>query len=294
MVEMVPALISVTSVAEGTEANCMAKGTEEAVELEFCIFDLLCVRVHHRRDGRIVPSNQNSSKIRYMLIPAPQLNQILDLANIHKVIAIGEMHGVKENPEIIIVIYQALKSKYPVIVGLEYPQTLIDNPESAEEVLLQDGRYSPFHKEMLESLKNDGAKVFGLDLNITQVEEQRDHPIDWRDQIMAKNVNLELKNTPPETKVLLVTGDIHYQTAPQSIIYPDKDRAMKPIEYMPMGAQLETSSILAIHLRYLSGQFYNFKLRQMPKIDLDKNRSFRDLDDVIEIDIQVAHPTRTE
>lgn len=229
-----------------------------------------------------------------MLIPGPQLNQILDLANTHKVIAIGEMHGVKENPEIITEIYQALKSKYPVVIGLEYPKSLIVNPESADEVLFQDGRYSPFHKEMIESLENDGAKVFGFDLNTTQVEEQKDHPIDWRDQIMAKNINSELKKISPETKVLLVTGDMHYQTAPQSIIYPDKDGAMKPIEYMPMGAQLEIDSILAIHLRYLSGQFYNFKLRQMPKIDLNKNRSFRETDNVIEIDIQEAHPTKTE
>lgn len=229
-----------------------------------------------------------------MLISALQLNQILDLADTHKVIAIGEMHGVKENPEIITEIYQVLKSKYSVVVGLEYPQSLVDNPESPDNVLFQDGRFSTFHKEMLESLKRDGAKVFGFDLNATQVEEQKNHPIDWRDQIMAKNINKELIITPKETKILIVTGDMHYQTVPQSIMYPDKDGAMMPTNYLPMGAQLETNSILAIHLRYLSGQFYNFKLKQMPKIDLDKNRSFRDSDDVIEIDIQEVHPTRTE
>ena len=75
-------------------------------------------------------------------------------------------------------------------------------------------------------------------------------------------------------------------------MHPDKDGVEKQFEYLPMGAQLKTNSILAVHLRYLSGQFYNFKLRQMPKIDADKNRSFRDSDDLVEIDIQEAHSTK--
>jgi hypothetical protein len=108
-----------------------------------------------------------------MLIPEPQLNQISDLAKIHKVIAIGEMHGVKENLEIITEIYQALKANYLVVIGLEYPQSLIDKPESADNVLFQDGRFSPFHKEMLENLKNDGAKSPDFDgMQISSVTQK--------------------------------------------------------------------------------------------------------------------------
>ncbi|KKT67239.1 MAG: hypothetical protein UW60_C0010G0002 [Candidatus Woesebacteria bacterium GW2011_GWA2_44_33] len=223
-----------------------------------------------------------------------QLDKIIGLANKHKIIAIGEMHGVKENPEVTMEVYNALKGKYTVVLGFEYPQSLVNNLDSTDQIFYQDGRFSPFHKEMLERLKKDGVKIFGFDLNNSQFEEQKAGALDWRDKIMAENINSKLKEISPETKMLLVTGDIHYQTVPQSIIYPDREGVMKHTEYFPMGAQLETDSILAIHLRYLSGQFFNFKLRKMPKINADKNRSFRDSDDLVEIDIPEAHPTRTE
>ena len=223
---------------------------------------------------------------------SPQiLNQIIELVNKHQVIAIGEMHGVKENSEVILEVYNALRDKYPVILGFEYPQSIIDNPDSADQVLYQDGRFSLFHKNLLEELKRDGVKMFGFDLNNDQLETQKSQIIDWRDKIMAENINKQIERLNPEEKILIVTGDMHYQTKTQSIMYPDKDGKMKPCQYLPMGAQLKVDSILAVHLRYLSGQFYNFKLRQMPKIDVDKNRSFRDIDDLVEIDIQEAHAT---
>ncbi|NCS68116.1 hypothetical protein GW777_07100 [Candidatus Peregrinibacteria bacterium] len=219
-------------------------------------------------------------------------SQIIELAKNHQVIAIGEMHGVKENPEVVYEIYTALKDKYSVVLGFEYPQSLIDNPNSADQVLYQDGRFSPFHKDFLEKLKQCGVKMCGFDLSNSQLETQKTEAIDWRDKIMAENINKQIDSLDPEEKILLVTGDMHYQTKTQSIMYPDNSGVMNSYEYLPMGAQLETNSILAIHLRYLSGQFYNFKLRQMPKIDADKNRSFRNHDDLVEIDIQEAHPTK--
>lgn len=223
---------------------------------------------------------------------SPQiLDQIVELAKNHKVIAIGEMHGVKENPEVVYGIYTALKGKYSVVLGFEYPQSLIDNSDSADQVLYQDGRFSPFHKDLLEKLKQDGVKMFGFDLSNSQLETQKKESIDWRDKIMAKNINKQINKLNPNEKILIVTGDMHYQTKTQSVIYPDKDGVMKPYEYLTMGAQLKTNSILGIHLRYLSGQFYNFKLRQMPKIDANKNRSFRDSDDLLEVDIKEATPT---
>jgi hypothetical protein len=233
-----------------------------------------------------------SSKIQFMHVSPQVLNQIVELAKNHKVVAIGEMHGVKENPEVIYEIYTALKDKYSVVLGFEYPQSLIDDSDSADQVLYQDGRFSPFHKDLLEKLKQEGVKMFGFDLTNDQLETQKVETIDWRDKIMAENINKQIDKLNPEDKILLVTGDIHYQIKTQSITYTDKDGVMNNYEYLPMGAQLKTNSILAIHLRYLSGQFYNFRLRQMTKIDADKNKSFRDSDDLVEIDIYQSHPTK--
>ncbi len=220
------------------------------------------------------------------------LNKIIELAKNHRVIAIGEMHGVKENPEIVLDIYTALSDKYSVILGFEYPQSLIDNPDSADQILFQDGRFSSFHKDLLGKLILYDVKIFGFDLTNSQLETQKTEAIDWRDKIMAENINKQIDKLNPEEKILLVTGDMHYQTKTQSIMHPDRNGVMKPFEYLPMGVGLITNSILAIHLRYLSGQFYNFKLRQMPKIDADKNRSFRDSDDLLEVDIKDAHSTK--
>ncbi len=227
-----------------------------------------------------------------MLIPKTKLNQILDLAKDHKVIAIGEMHGVKENPEIVFDIYTALKDKYSVTIGFEYPQSLIENPNEADEWLFKDGRFSSFHKEILRKLKLDKVKTFGFDLSTNQYEDHKEKNVGWRDKIMAENVNSKLKNISKETKLLLVMGNMHYRTIPQFIMIPNKEGESKPATLLPMGAQLNTDSILAIHLSYLSGQFYNFSLRHIQTGNFDRKSSFRDLDDVIEIDIPEAHPTK--
>ncbi len=229
-----------------------------------------------------------------MIISSQKVAQIANLVDKHKVIAVGEMHGVKENPEVILEVYNAIKDKFPVVIGFEYPESLIVNPDSVDQVLFEDGRYSLFHKELLEKLKLDGVKVFGFDLDNNQLKEQKNHPIDWRDKIMSESINKQVEKLSPNEKILLVTGDMHYQTKTQSIMYPDKEGVMKTFEYFPMCAQLKADSILAIHLRYLSGQFYNFKLRQMPKINADKNRSFRDSDDLLVVDIPESHPTKTQ
>lgn len=227
-----------------------------------------------------------------MHISQQVLDKIVNSAKNHQLIAIGEMHGVKENPEVIIEVYNAIKDHFSVAIGFEYPQSLIDDPDSADQVLFEDGRYSPFHKELLKRLKRDGVKLFGFDLTNDQLETQKAEAIDWRDKIMAENINRRIERLNPEEKVLIITGDMHYQTKTQSIIHPDKDGTMKPFEYLPMGAQLKVGSILAIYLRYLSGQFYNFKLRQMPKINADKNRSFRESDELVEMDVLESHPTK--
>lgn len=219
------------------------------------------------------------------------LDQIMQRANLHKVIAIGEIHGSKENPEILLEVYSALSNEFSILIGFEYPQAVIDNPDTVDGILFQDGRFSENHQEMLKKLKQEGAQLFGFDLNEDELKEQKSHPIDWRDKIMADNINKRLDRLKDGKRILIITGDMHYQTKAQSIVYPNENGEMKQMEYLPMGAQINTNSILAIHLRYLSGEFYNFKLRQMPKITANKDLSFRQQDELIEIDIFKSNPT---
>jgi hypothetical protein len=184
------------------------------------------------------------------------------------------------------------KKTYKIIVGFEYPQSSIDNPELVDEILIQNGRYSPFHREMLEKIKSENTEVFGFDLEANQFENIENKSIDWRDKIMAENINKYVEKLKEDEKILIITGDVHFQTRSNMIGRSDENGEMKPVEYLPMCAQLKLDSILVIPLRYLSGQFYNFKLREISEINSNKgNYFFRDTDDVVEVIIQKATPT---
>lgn len=226
-----------------------------------------------------------------MVIQIDKLNQINDLIKNHRVIIVGEIHGVKQNTEVVLELVNFLKKTHELIVGLEYPQSVIDSPQSVDQIYYKDGRYSPYHKEMIKIIKDNGIEVFGFDMSGDQIKEQENQKIDWRDQKMAENINKKIAGVSQNKKILLVSGDIHYQTLEQSFMYPDQAGDLKPTSFLPMAAQINTPSILAIHIRYLSGIFYNFRLKEMPTITANKETSFRENDDLIEIDIQEAVPT---
>ncbi|HBC45151.1 MAG: hypothetical protein UX08_C0003G0071 [Candidatus Collierbacteria bacterium GW2011_GWB1_45_35] len=237
-----------------------------------------------------------------MIISSPTLEQILVLAKKHRIIAMGEMHGVRENPEIVQKVIDYLKKQYSIIVGFEYPQLLLDwldkpfeelKNTSPANFLIQDGRFSIYHYDLLKNLVNTDVPVFGFDLNTNEQNKQMANTLDWRDSIMARNINQILSNIPENQKVLLVTGDMHFQTKTQNVMYPDNTGTLRPVKYIPTGEQINVDSILALHLRYLSGEFYNKKLKPMPKITMVKESSFRDKDDLLEIDIESAHTTIT-
>lgn len=238
-----------------------------------------------------------------MIISSKTLEQVFALADSHKVIAIGEMHGVRENPKAVQNVVDRLKRQYSIIVGFEYPQELIrrlDKPfeelknTSPADFLIQDGRFSIHHYYLIKNLVKTGVPVFGFDLNASEQNKQVANTLDWRDFIMARNINQVLTSVPENQKVLLVTGDMHFQTKTQNIMYPDNTGILQPVKYIPTGKQINVDSILALHLRYLSGEFYNKKLKPMPKISMVKENSFREKDDLVEVDIETAHPTITE
>jgi len=185
---------------------------------------------------------------------------------------------------------------YPICIGFEYPQELIDNIDksynklmlvSEYNILAKDGRFSIYHHNLLKSLIKQRINIFGFDLNTSQQKDQPGHALDWRDSVMANNINKKLSYLLSKQKLILVMGDMHFQTKTQSITHIDNQF----IKYKPTGMQIHVKSILALHLRYLSGQIYNNKIKSVPKISLNKTRSFRKADYLIEIDIKKAQPT---
>ena len=205
----------------------------------------------------------------------------------HKVVIVGEIHGVRENVEAVESIYREMSKDGSVVVGFEWPQSLVDNPDSESEDLLNDGRFSPIHREFLLELKAEGVKVFGFDISKTDWEIMPKDNISWRDEQMAKKINGVTNTLSESERLLLVCGDAHFQTKPGMVKTPGG-----VVEFVPMASRLNVKSLKAIHLRYLSGQFWNCGLKEIRTYEIDEERCFRPSDEVIEMDIKCATPVR--
>lgn len=210
-------------------------------------------------------------------------------------VAIGEIHGAKENPAILgeIIDLISLQGLTPVI-GFELPQRLIDNLEEQAKAAILDGRYSDLHKQLIIELKNKGVKVFGFDITPEQWAQIKDRNLSWRDRLMAENINTQLSNIKQNEVVIIICGDAHFQTL-ETMVRTSKPDGEKILEkFSPMGSQISVDSILALHLRYFSGQIFNHQVKKVQPITITKEYMFRDSDELIEIDIPEAHALRGE
>lgn len=207
----------------------------------------------------------------------------------HKVIIIGEIHGVKENVAVTEKIFREMNKAAKVRVGFEWPQGLVDDPSSPDQSLLDDGRYSPTHQILLETLKNEGIEVFGFDIEKEDWKGISERDVSWRDERMSNKINAVLNKLGGNEKLLLVCGDAHFQTKPSLIKVNGEIK-----EFVPMASKLHVPSILAIHLKYLSGQFWNFGLKDIMTYGIDKERCFRPEDQVMEYGVGMTTPVRLE
>jgi uncharacterized iron-regulated protein len=205
----------------------------------------------------------------------------------HKVVIIGEIHGVKENLEVVERVFREMGKFGKVKVGFEWPHALIENHDRPDKSLLDDGRYSPFHKQLLQKMKTENVDIFGFDLNSEEWKQVGDKNISWRDEQMAQKINTVLDKLSDNERLLLVCGDAHFQTK-SSLIKIGNDIK----DFSPMASKLNAPSILAIHLKYLSGQFWNLGLKDVRTYNIDKERSFHPNDKLIEYEVPVATPVR--
>jgi len=229
-----------------------------------------------------------------MLLTKSVQDTIIDKLGSKHVVAIGEMHGAKENPVILREIIDLVESQKLIpVVGFELPQSLIDNPEDQDKDATLDGRYSKLHKELIFELKNKGIKVFGFDLNLDQWGQVKDNNLSWRDGLMAENINLHLSRLKQNEKMIVICGDAHFQTLEIMVrsTNPDGEKVLE--KFSPMGSKILTNALLALHLRYLSGQIFNREIKNVQPITLTKEHMFRDVDVLVEVDVEEAHPTNS-
>ncbi len=166
-------------------------------------------------------------------IPDDTLSQLIKLTENSKLLAIGEMHGTAEVPQLVAAIARRWSSEpgpdgkaRAVLVALEYPQTQAailaayvdsDGGEAAKATLLasqfwsraaQDGRSSRAMFELIDSvraLRHDGRKlqIAAFDMNADQINAKLD-----RDLAMANNLRAII-GANPTARVLVLAGNYH-------------------------------------------------------------------------------------
>ncbi|MBJ6759802.1 hypothetical protein JGU66_03445 [Myxococcaceae bacterium JPH2] len=136
----------------------------------------------------------------------------------HRLVLIGESHGIEELPEYVFQITQAVAAKREVALGLEFPRDIQESVQAflktgdekllASTAFFQDanyhsGRGSASMVRLLTNLRRlPNVQVFCFD------EPRSGERVTERDTKMARNI-LDFTTAHPERTVLVFTGNIH-------------------------------------------------------------------------------------
>ena len=211
-------------------------------------------------------------------------HRFIDRARQARFLLLGEVHGARENPRILI----TLLAKLHVQIGLRFLgvewraeyQTAIDHyvldgQKDSEPIIpcSEDGRVSLEHHQFLDWLANfnrplkreeqiqvicfDGVPAEGGDS-----WNARDRGM--YEQLMKEYYSRSQLHHPP---ALLVAGNLHTRTTPFMMQEEDKD-----IEHIPFGSYfLKDPSVpskpLLFNLKYASGEIYNMHVKKLGSND---------------------------
>lgn len=167
-----------------------------------------------------------------------------------KLLIVGEMHGVKENADVIYTLFKKFGFRQLALewdsglkaVVEEYLETGEIDFDTIQES--PDGRITAGHFALLKKLKDEGLleKFICFDGS---------GEADWdvRDENMAKNILGGLS----DSSTLVVAGNLHAKVEP--ITFNDE-----PGEHHPMGERVRAHipEVPSGKIEYLSGQYHNF------------------------------------
>lgn len=181
-----------------------------------------------------------------------------------KFFALGEMHGVKENPDII---YTLIKKFGFKKLGLEWNKKLLEAVRHfQEEGILDydailnsaDGRITVGHFALLKKLKEENlADIFLFDANTYGSD---------RDEIMANEVieNLEIETSP----TMVVAGNAH--TNLREIRERDGTTHLSMVKVL----QNKERDFSIGEVEYLSGEFFNNEVRKFgSQVDVENKKA---------------------
>jgi hypothetical protein len=187
------------------------------------------------------------------------VQRLTDNLESNKVFILGEMHGVKENVDVIYTLFKKFGFRQ---LALEWEPEL---KKVAEKFLetgeldfnaihdSQDGRITAGHFALLKKLKSEGV----LEGIICFDGGSGGEGWNARDAAMAKNILTNLN----EMRTLVVAGNLHAKTEPMN--FDDE-----PGEQHPMGENIrkEIPEVASGGIEYSKGQYYNYGIQEFSEL----------------------------
>lgn len=177
-------------------------------------------------------------------------DKLVTSINKTKLFILGEMHGVKENVDVIYTLFKKFGFRQ---LALEWEPALMDVAEKFIESGdidfdaiedSPDGRVTAGHFALLKKLKDEGLLEKFVCFDGTG-------EADWdaRDESMAKNILGSLS----DSATLVVAGNLHAKVEP--LTFDDESD-----EHHPMGerVKMHIPDVPSGKIEYLSGQYHNF------------------------------------
>ncbi len=202
-----------------------------------------------------------------------------------KLFILGEMHGVKENVNIIYTLFKKFGFRR---LALEWEPKLKDVIEKFLESGelnfdtikdSSDGRITAGHFALIKKLKSEGMLE-----HVVCFDEGSEAEWNKRDLNMARNILANLSDTP----TLAVVGNLHAKMEP--ITFEDETG-----QQHPMGENIKKGipTISSGKIEYLTGQFHNFGTQEFGKLSeediLSEARFYQDENGIYTFELPEAH-----
>lgn len=177
----------------------------------------------------------------------------------NKLFILGEMHGVKENADVIYTLFKRFGFRH---LALEWEPELkvvveryLESGELDFDAIKDspDGRITAGHFALLKKLKTEGM----LEGFVCFDGGSGGEGWNARDTAMAKNILANLSDAP----TLVVAGNLHAKT--ESIYFDDEVG-----EQHPMGENVkkEIPTVASGGIEYLRGQYYNYGIQDFSEL----------------------------
>ncbi|QQR65401.1 hypothetical protein IPH92_02370 [Candidatus Kaiserbacteria bacterium] len=203
-----------------------------------------------------------------------------------KLFILGEMHGVKENADVIYTLFKKFGFRQLALEWEPELKTVAERYLQSGELDFDaikdspDGRITAGHFALLKKLKSEGM-LEGL---VCFDGGSGGYGWNARDAAMAENILNNLSDVP----TLVVAGNLHTKTEP--ITFDNE-----PDEQHPMGENIKRQipGITSGRIEYLMGQYHNYGTKEFTKLSDEElpsmARFFKDEDGLYTFELVEAH-----